>query len=167
MLKLDKHGYINAHHHSNICFHSGSYWASHHTGHYCASCLSIAGSSGPDEEVEHQVSAGTDPCVCDTERQEQKSRIINSETLLHLNNTVPLDSTERETWGGQLGLCSAQKVSIIGTNNWTLRKQQEKAAVQCDENKLVICLAHTLIYIQHLLLCHNLHNEQSTTWWSV
>lgn len=40
---------------------------------YGASCLFIAGSSGPDEEVEHQVSAGTDSCVCEMEhRQNQR-----------------------------------------------------------------------------------------------
>lgn len=112
-----------ANHRNTICFHSRSHRARYHIGHYWASCPTIAGSLGPDEEVEHQVSAGTDPCVCDTKQRQELE--AGSSTLKHHSTSAKPCSRfqarimNQETHGSFLRLCTAKKVSTVNTNSWS------------------------------------------------
>lgn len=146
-----KQGYIYAHRHNNIWLHSGSYWGRHHMGHYWASCLSIAGSSGPDEEVEHQLSVGTDPCVCDTEQTGTKSWIIITSPQKHCLDL----KWESRTGKHDAATQDSALLRKLALSTQTTRPEQfvppketeGKATLQYDENKLLICLARRLIYI--------------------
>lgn len=88
---------------NNICFNSKADRARLQMTHCWASCLAVAGSWGPHEEVEHQVSAGTDPlCLWHGPERLSKSWIINT-----------------QSWGKTRRLPGSQKTSSVFRNHFT------------------------------------------------